>query len=128
MQITQIVGLGVVATIIIAFIRETRPEVARLLSLAVGLIIVLYLINYLHLIIDLILQIAIEADVESVYLKTLLRVIGIAYLAEFGSQICRDTGEGNIALKIEFAGKIMILIMAIPVLVAVLEQIIGFIP
>ena len=128
MQIAQIIGLGVVATILIAFIRETRPEMARLLSFAVGLIILLYLINYLHLIIELILQLAIEADVKSVYLQTLLRVIGIAYLAEFGSQICRDTGEGNIALKIEFAGKIMILIMAIPILVAVLEQIIGFIP
>lgn len=128
MQITQVIGLGVMATIIISFIRETRPEIARLLSLAVGAIIILYLISYLNLIVDILLELAIEAEMDSVYLKTLLRVIGIAYLAEFGSQICRDAGEGSIALKIEFAGKVIVLVMAIPVLVTVLEKIIGFIP
>ena len=55
-------------------------------------------------------------------------MIGVAYLAEFGAQVCRDAGENSIAAKIEFAGKIIILIMAVPILMAVLESIISFIP
>ncbi len=128
MQISQVVGLGVMTTIIIVFIRESRPEIARLLSLVAGVVIVLYLIHYLSMIIELIFSMAKEAGMDSVYLTTLLRVIGIAYLAEFGSQICRDADEKNIAFKIEFAGKVMILVIAIPILVSVMERIIGFIP
>ena len=63
-----------------------------------------------------------------VYLNTLLKIMGIAYLAEFGSQICRDAGEGVIAGKVEFAGKLLILVMALPLLAAVLETILNFVP
>ena len=69
-----------------------------------------------------------KAEVNAVFLRTLLQVVGVAYLAEFGAQICRDAGEGNLALKIEFAGKMIILVMTVPVLIAVLESIVNIIP
>ncbi|NMB42027.1 MAG: stage III sporulation protein AD [Firmicutes bacterium] len=128
MEIAQVVGFGVIAAVIIIFIRQSRPDIAQLLSIAVGIIIVVYLLGYLKLIVDVITDLALEAEISTVFLRTLLRVIGVAYLAEFGAQICRDTGEGSIAAKIEFAGKLIILVMAVPILVAVLEEIVKFIP
>jgi len=127
-EIIQVVSFAVIAAIFILFIRQSRPEIAQLLSIAVGVIVVIYLLGYLKMVIDLITQMALEAQVNPLFLRTLLRVIGVAYLAEFGAQICRDAGEGSIAGKIEFAGKIIILVMAIPILVSVLEGIINFIP
>ncbi|RJX28022.1 MAG: stage III sporulation protein AD [Dethiobacter sp.] len=128
MEIAQIVVFGVIAAIFITFIRQSRPEIAQLLSLAVGIVIVAYLLGYLKMIIDVITDLALEAEINTVFLRTLLRVIGVAYLAEFGAQICRDAGEGSIAVKIEFAGKLIILVMAIPILIAVLQGIVNFIP
>jgi stage III sporulation protein AD len=128
MEIAQVVGFGVIAAVIIIFIRQSRPDIAQLLSIAVGIVIVVYLLGYLKLIIDVITDLALEAEINTVFLRTLLRVIGVAYLAEFGAQVCRDAGEGSIAVKIEFAGKLIILVMAIPILIAVLEGIINFIP
>jgi len=128
MEAAQVVGFGVIAAVLIIFIRQSRPDIAYLLSVGAGIVIVAYLLGYLKLIIDVITELALEAEINTVFLRTLLRVIGVAYLAEFGAQICRDAGEGGIALKIEFAGKIIILVMAIPVIVAVLEGIINFIP
>lgn len=128
MEIAQVVGFGVMATIFILFIRQNRPEIAQLLSIAVGIALIFYLLGYLKLIVDMITELALEAEVNAVFLRTLLRVIGVAYLAEFGAQICRDAGEGNVALKIEFAGKLIILVMTVPVLMSVLESIVNIIP
>ncbi len=128
MEIAQVVGFGVMATIFILFIRQNRPEIAQLLSIAVGIALIFYLLGYLKLIVDIITELALEAEVNAVFLRTLLRVIGVAYLAEFGAQICRDAGEGNVALKIEFAGKLIILVMTVPILMSVLESIVNIIP
>ncbi len=128
MEIAQVVGFGVMATIFILFIRQNRPEIAQLLSIAVGIALIFYLLGYLKLIVDIITELALEAEINAVFLRTLLRVIGVAYLAEFGAQICRDAGEGNVALKIEFAGKLIILVMTVPILMSVLESIVNIIP
>lgn len=64
-----------------------------------------------------------RAHIHPLYLQILLKVMGIAYIAEFGAQICRDAGEGTIAGKIEFAGKIFIVILAVPLISQVLESI-----
>ncbi len=69
-----------------------------------------------------------EANVNMVYLETILKIIGIAYIAEFASQITKDAGQGTLASKIELAGKIIILAMAIPILTVMIETILNLIP
>jgi stage III sporulation protein AD len=73
-------------------------------------------------------RIAINANVNIVYVETILKIIGIAYIAEFAAQITKDAGQGAIASKIELAGKILILTMAIPILTVMIETIIKLIP
>ena len=50
-----------------------------------------------------------------------LRVIGIAYVAQFGAELCRDAGESAVASKIEFAGKIIIMTLSMPIMYKLLE-------
>lgn len=69
-----------------------------------------------------------KANVNSMYLETILKIIGIAYVAEFASQITKDAGQGTLASKIELAGKILILAMAIPILTVLIETILNLIP
>ncbi|MDF2501614.1 MAG: stage sporulation protein, partial [Anaerosporomusa subterranea] len=69
-----------------------------------------------------------KANISQMYLNTILKIIGIAYITEFGSQVCRDAGEGAVAGKIEFAGKILIMVMAIPIIALVLDTITRLIP
>ena len=57
------------------------------------------------------------------YLKLIVKIVGLAYLAGFGAQICKDAGENGIAAKIELAGKIFILTMGIPIMVGLLDLI-----
>ena len=55
----------------------------------------------------------------------MLKITGIAYLSQFGMQICADAGEGAIAAKIELAGKILIMTVSAPILLAVLDVVMG---
>jgi len=126
--IIQIAALGLLTAAFIIFLKETRPEMAVILSLALGILIFLSLLTYISDILRALEELTLKADVNIVYLNTLLRIMGIAYIAEFSAQICRDAGEGATASKIEFAGKVFILVLALPLIMVVLETIMGLIP
>jgi stage III sporulation protein AD len=99
-----------------------------MLVVFVGCVIFLFLIDQVYEIIRMLEKIALNANVNMVYVETILKIIGIAYIAEFGAQITKDAGQGAIASKIELGGKILILAMAIPILTVIIETIIGLIP
>ncbi|HOB87474.1 MAG TPA: stage III sporulation protein AD [Bacillota bacterium] len=128
MDIIQIVGLGLVATLLVLVLREQRPEMAMMVSLVAGAIILLLVVDRLVAAVQVITEMAVGAGINLTYLQTLLRIVGLAYLAEFGAQVCRDAGEGNIAARIEFAAKVIILVLAVPIIVAVMESILSLIP
>ncbi|MEI4800360.1 stage III sporulation protein AD [Bacillus sp. FJAT-51639] len=127
-EILQIVGLGLVATFLAAVLNQHKSSVTSLFIVFVSSIMFLLIIDQIHSILTMIERIANEAKVSNVYVETLLKIIGIAYIAEFGAQITKDAGQGAIASKIELAGKILILVMAIPILTVVIETILGFLP
>ncbi|KOP83401.1 stage III sporulation protein AD [Cytobacillus solani] len=124
----QIVGVALVATFLALIVKEQKPNFAFLLIVFVGCAIFLFLVDQIYAIIHMIEQIAVNAKINMMYIETILKVIGIAYIAEFAAQITKDAGQGAIASKIELAGKILILAMAIPILTVMIETIIQMIP
>jgi stage III sporulation protein AD len=128
MEIVQVVGLGLIAALLVLILKEYRPEMAMQVSLVAGVIIMLLVVNRIVGAVNVITETAVAAGINLVYLQTLLRVIGIAYLAEFGAQICRDAGEGSIASRVELAAKVIILVMAVPVIVEIMESVLRMIP
>lgn len=128
MDIIQIVGLGMVATILSLVIKEQKPMFAFILATFTGVMIFLFLISKIAGVIRVLEKLAVEANLNMVFLETILKIIGIAYIAEFGAQVTRDAGQGAIASKIELAGKILILVMAIPIIQVLIETIIGLLP
>ncbi|KMK76988.1 stage III sporulation protein AD [Alkalihalobacillus pseudalcaliphilus] len=128
MDIIQIVGLGLIATFLALIVKEQKPQFAFLLTVFVGALIFLFLIDEVVKVMQMLHNIAAQADMNVVYLQTILKIIGIAYIAEFGAQIAKDAGQAAIASKIELAGKVLILVMAIPILTAVIEMVISILP
>ncbi|MFY9505668.1 MAG: stage III sporulation protein AD [Caldicoprobacterales bacterium] len=123
MNIIQIVIFGLVTTIIIVTVKQQRPDIALLISLAGGTVILTFVVSSLSVVIETISNLFNKSNMDSVYITTILKVIGIAYLADFGAQLCKDAGESAIAAKIELGGKILILLLAIPILTALMELI-----
>jgi len=117
-----------VSTFLALIVKEQKPNFAFLLIVFVGCSIFLFLIDQIYAVIHMLEVIAINAKINIIYVETILKIIGIAYIAEFASQITKDAGQGAIASKIELAGKILILAMAIPILTVLIETIIQLIP
>ncbi|MYL47997.1 stage III sporulation protein AD [Halobacillus litoralis] len=128
MDIIQIVSLGLVAALLILLLKEHKSSVAFLLLLFTVIILFLTILDQVRHIFALLSYMAGKAQVEPVYFKTILKIIGIAYIAEFGAQLIRDAGLNSLASKVELAGKLFILMLAIPIVTAVIETILNFIP
>lgn len=109
-------------------LKEQKPNFAFLLVVFTGCIIFLFLVDQIALIINMVEKLAVNANVNLIYVETILKIIGIAYIAEFAAQITKDAGQGSLASKIELGGKILILAMAIPILTVLIETIIQLIP
>lgn len=121
-------GLGLIATFLALVVKEHKPIFAFLLTVFVGVIIFLFLIDQIIVIVSMLEDLAARANINLVYFQTVLKIIGIAYIAEFGAQIAKDAGQGAVASKIELAGKIIIVVMAIPIISVIIETIIKLIP
>jgi len=127
-DILQIVGIGFLATVLILVIREQKPMFAYLLATFVGITIFLAFVGKIDDVITVLEELAERSGIPMVYLKTMLKIIGIAYIAEFGAQIVRDAGLESIASKIEFAGKMLILVMAVPIISVIVETVLNLLP
>lgn len=123
MEIIKVAFFAFSALFIYLLLKEKKSDIGMLVILAAGVGIFLYMIGQLSEVIDFIKDIANKASIDTVYIGIVLKILAIAYITSFCSEICKDSGAGSIATKVEFAGKIMILGLAIPILMAVLDSI-----
>lgn len=127
-MIIKIIGIALIALIIIILIKQYRPEFAIYISLLTGVLILLLVIDQLSEIISLLQTFATKASINSTFLSLLIKITGIAFLAEFAVSVCKDAGEGAIASKIEIGSKIIIIAMSIPIISSLLEIILKILP
>jgi len=127
-EVFQIVGFGLIATILVVILRSVRSDFAIYISILAGVIIFSMIIQHLSYIIDTIRDLSRRANLEITYFSTILKIIGTAYIVEFGAQLSRDAGENSIAMKIELAGKIIIMTLAIPILLSLMDLIVKIMP
>ena len=120
MKILNIVALAIIGVSFAMVIRPYRPELAMITAVVTSLIIILYIIADLSGIVTSLRELAERYSVNTEIIGVLIKIVGIAYLAQIGSKICADAGESAIAAKVEICGRILILAAAMPTLVATL--------
>ena len=128
MNMVQILGLGICGALLCVILKEYRPVYAACVGMITGAILFFYILSEISYVIDVIRLIAGRLSFSTESLNIIIRIIGIAYLARFGSDICRDAGQNTIAQKIELAGKVTIVSLSIPLLSSVLNLLIGILP
>lgn len=128
MTIIQAAVLGITAVALAVQLKPLRQEYSVYLILAAGLVIGFLSISRLELILDTVRAIGSQIRVKNIYLGTLLKMVGITYIAEFASGICRDAGFSALGTQVEMFGKLSILAVSAPVLQALLETLQVFLP
>lgn len=120
-ELIKIAGVGFVGGMLALTVKKDKPEAALLTALGTAVLILISVTEKIGGIIND-LRIMIEnCGVDIKYFVIAIKAVGIAYIAQFTAEILRDCGEGAIASKVEAAGKISILALAMPVMTSFLE-------
>lgn len=128
MEIVKIVGVGVVCAIAYLLIKQVKSEFAIFVVIAGSLIMILMIINHLSAIIGYFDEIVQKTGIDRNIYITILKIIGVGYLAEFASNICNDSGTVSIGNKIILGGKIIILCLALPIITSLIDLIVSILP
>lgn len=116
MDILKIILISLLALSLILIVKQIRPEMAMLVSLTTVTIIFIFCIDKIGQVIELLTRLTQSSGMPMEFLSIMLKIIGIAYLTEFGASICKDAGESAIAAKIQFAGKCVIMLLGINII------------
>ena len=123
-EAARLAGLGVGAMLLLVTLRQAKPEMAAVFSLAAGAVILLVCAEKLSAVAGTLRALAGQAGLgEGAAL--LGRVAGIGALCQLGAQLCRDACESGMGEKIELGGKMMMLSLALPVAASLLEAVCG---
>ena len=128
MDIIKIIGIAFIAVIIIILLKQYKPEFVIYVSILAGALILFMSFDKLAGIIDLLSNIANKTKLNGQFLGILIKITGIAFLTEFAVSICKDSGETAIANKVDFAGKVMIIAISVPIISSLLETIVKILP
>ena len=121
MTIITISAVGVAAVLMALQLKGLKGEYASYLAAAAGFFFFFYGVSKLESILETVRQLQSYIKLNPIYLTTLMKMVGITYVAEFASGICKDAGFGALGGQIEIFGKLSILAVSMPILLALME-------
>ncbi len=124
----KIIGIALITCIATLIVKPVRPDFAVFISIVGGVIILFMLAGYLTDIFDVFNQIFNFTNVNSSLYKIIFKIIGVGYLVEFTASLCSDTGNNSLGDKVLLGGKIIILVMALPIITSILEIVMELLP
>lgn len=123
MEIFQLVGIAFVTAVAALLLKGTKPELAFAVTVAGSVILLLFVFEMFKGTVGIFSEIAQKTGIESSLVKVILKMVGIGYLVEFSAGILNDFGQNSLADKLIFCGKIIVLILALPIIESVLDLI-----
>lgn len=121
----KIVAVGFVTILANILVKQTRPEIALIITIVGSVLIIIMTIDSLKQVLSNFLSIFEKTGINNNLLAPLFKIIAIGYIAEFASNVCADAGANSIADKILFASKIVVLLVALPIITTVVDMVVG---
>jgi stage III sporulation protein AD len=128
-DITRIAAMAIVVVLLLSYLRSSS-QIALASQLATGFmaLLLLLLMPPLRQVVELFADLGRRAQIKSTYMAIVLKAVGIAYVAALGSQLAKDAKEETTASVVEMAGKILILLLAVPVVGGIMDALVSLLP
>lgn len=123
MDVLKIAMIGITGTFLAIILKNSKPEYSMLLSMGTCVCIFVYLLTKLEIVVDYVAKIESALQLDEGYIKLLMKMIGITYVAQFASEVCKDAGYAAIGTQVEMFGKVSVLFVSMPLMLALLETI-----
>ncbi|NLB77506.1 MAG: stage III sporulation protein AD [Clostridiaceae bacterium] len=120
-ELIRIAILGIIAAIFVVVISEKKPEMGMLLGLVFGVIALMIAFGKAGAIIKALEDTIESAGIDAKLLVPVLKITGMAYITQFSVDVCKDVGQNSIAGKVETVGKIMMLLVAVPIVTSLIH-------
>lgn len=128
MDVMKLLLLCVATALMCAALRVQRPELAMALSIAAGVMALIWALGHVQSAIEGLTELAGGAGLQSGAVTVMLRAAGVALLTEFAAQLCRDAGEGALAGRVEFGGRAALMAMCVPLVSGLAARLIELLP
>ena len=123
MEVFKIAIIGIITAVSALIVREHRPDVAILISISGGIVILLSIVEYLGETISFLRSIADAGKIDGGIIKVLVKIVGIGYITDFSANIAEETGSRGLGEKIVLGGKILILLASMPIVKSLFNMI-----
>lgn len=117
----KILGIGIITTITALIVKQIKPEISMLITLSGSILILFEIVGMFSGVIETFLNLSQLTGVDTSIFQIILKIIGIGYLTEFTANLCIDSNMNSIADKILLGGKVVILIISLPVINTLIE-------
>ena len=124
----KIIGVAIVTCIACFVVKPIRADFATIISIVGGVLVLIYSMSYLSDVFGLFGNIFHITGINTSIYSVVFKVIGIGYLTEFTASICTDTGNASLADKVLLGGKLIILVMALPIVKSILNIVVELLP
>ena len=124
-DLLKILAVALITVFAHMILKQTKPEIAMILSIAGSVLIVIMVVDSLSSVISSFYEIFERTGVDTSLLTPLLKIIAIGYITEFGANVCYDAGASSVADKILFAGKVVILLISLPIIKTVIDMVVA---
>lgn len=114
--------LGILTIIIAMAMKQGRAEFGLFVSFTGSILIAWIAVQLLEGISGSLNRLERVLTIDMEYIKLVVKMIGVTYLSEFASSLCRDAGYSAVAGQIELVGKLTILTIGMPIVLALLEM------
>ena len=126
MDILKIAMIGMAGVCLAIPLKSYKAEYGMLISLGTCVCIFIYLVTKLEIVVEYIGRIETVLNLDGGYIRLMLKMMGITYVAQFAAEICKDAGYSAVAGQIEIYERLAVLAISMPILTALLETIHGF--
>ena len=113
-NLIPICGICVIASVLCTLFGNLGKEYSVYIKLAAAITVLSVIVLYISPITETIYVLYEKSGADEEYLTTLFKALGICYISQFASDICKDCGETTLAVQAEIAGKIALMLLALP--------------
>lgn len=127
LSIITVASLGLLGLCLALILRGLNREIAMLISIVTSLLLLLYALYHMKSLLEFMSSYFHAISGGGLYFSVLVKVLITACIADFTAQLCRDAGESSIGAKVELAAKVVIFVLASPIILSVMELVLRLI-
>jgi len=126
-DVVKIIIIGIIGAFLAITVKDTKPEFAIAIALVTGLIILTMCLEPVFGVIDALKNLCDRTGIDFSFFTIILKIIGVSYMTQLAASTCEDGGQKAIASKIDFAGKVAIIVLAVPILQQIIDLMLSLI-